>query len=108
MSRWTNSASGRRCHHDWPVRPCSQRGPFVPVGVLRILLAPLIEQDGLGGVAERASLSPRALYRIMTGESARASFDLAERIVVEVFDDPSLWWTVPELAAAYAKLAAAA
>lgn len=79
-------------------------GPFVPASALARLLAPVIERDGIDVVAARIGCSPRQVFRWISGEAARATFSIADRVITDVLDEPGLWRTEPELAAVYAEL----
>jgi hypothetical protein len=86
-------------------RPPTRGGPWIPAPVIVALIEPLIEAGSAEGVARRLRVDQRRLSHWRTGYAHWVSFELAERVIVELLDDPSLWYTVPELAAVYQQLA---
>lgn len=80
------------------------RGPLVPARILARLLQPAIDSDGIEAVADRIGISPRQIMRWRSGEAERATFDIADRIIVDVLNEPALWYLDPELAAVYEEI----
>ena len=97
------------CHDSNPSESRRSRGssgPRVPAEVLARLVAPLVERDGPGAVARRCGLTERRIYGIVSGEQRWVTFAVADRLLTLGLGDPSLWRTVPELAAAIGESAA--
>jgi hypothetical protein len=78
-------------------------GPWVPAAVVVSLLEPLIVELGVQGTADRLGVDQKRLNVYRKGWSHWVSFEVADRIIVDVLDDPALWYTVPELAEVYAQ-----
>lgn len=81
-------------------RNAAMHGPMVPAATIADLIRPLVERDGgPARLANRAGVSDRRVYSIVTGRQAWVAFDVADRIITYGLGDPSLWRSVPELAA---------
>jgi hypothetical protein len=75
-------------------------GPMVSASTLAALIRPLVERDGgPARLARRAGVSDRRIYGIVSGRQAWVAFDVADRLITYGLGDPSLWHSVPELAA---------
>lgn len=77
----------------------------VPSGLLMPFLAPIIERDGLAAVAARADIDASWLGRLHRGHTGYLALSTADRLIVRVLGDASLWHTVPELAAIFERAA---
>lgn len=82
-------------------KPPSWGGPWIPSSAVHRLIAPLIEKIGAERVADLAQVTPRMIYRWRVGEAAWVSFEVVDRIVTDVLDEPTLWLLDPDLAVAY-------
>jgi hypothetical protein len=78
-------------------------GPWVPAATVTRLLEPLVIELGVQGVATRLGVDQKRINTYRKGYSHWVSFELVDRIVCDLLDDPALWHTVPELAAVYAQ-----
>jgi hypothetical protein len=78
------------------IRRLGNHGPRVSVEPIRGLLGPVIAELGLPTVAALARLQPRSIWRIMH-EARLCTAILADRLITDVLDDPSLWYTTPGL-----------
>jgi hypothetical protein len=78
-------------------------GPWVPAAVIVRLLELVFREHGVQAVAQRLGIDQRRLNVYRKGWSHWVSFEVADRIIVDVLDDPALWYTVPELAEVYAQ-----
>jgi hypothetical protein len=74
-----------------PIRTDEPRAPFVPIGEMRALLRRLVEELGGPTVAALAGINTRAVWRIMNESSGVVSFPMADRLITDALDDPSLW-----------------
>ena len=81
-------------------RNATMHGPMVPAAAIAALIVPVIEQDGgSGSLAPRSGVPARRIYGIVSGEQKRVAFGVADRLLTLGLGDPSLWYSVPELAA---------
>jgi hypothetical protein len=81
-------------------RNAAMHGPMVPAPPIAELIRPLVERDGgPAQLARTSGVSDRRIYSILTGRQAWVSFDVADRLITYGLGDPSLWRSVPELAA---------
>lgn len=80
------------------VRP-TKGGPFVPIAVVNRLIDEPLRQHGVLGVASLARVTSRMIWGWRHGETAWVTFNVADRIIIDVLDEPSLWYLDPELAA---------
>lgn len=81
-------------------RNAAMHGPMVPAVTIADLIRPVIERDGgLSLLAKRSGVPGRRIYGIVSGEQEWVSFGTADRLITRGLGDPSLWYSVPELAA---------
>ena len=81
-------------------RNAAMHGPMVPAVTIADLILPVIERDGGSSPLARRSVVPgRRIFGIVSGEHRWVSFGTADRLITRGLGDPSLWQTVPELAA---------
>jgi hypothetical protein len=94
---------GEKVHNVNSVR--SRRfGPreFVLAAPIRELLRPIIDELGGPTVAALAGTNAKRIWEIMSDRTTYVHVGIADDLITIVLDDPSLWYSVPELSQRFA------